>query len=167
MDVARRRAGLLVWAVAGGVLLADRLTKLWAERSLVDAPIDVIRGVLTLRFTSNPGGAFSILTSVPWFFVVAAATVSVIVGVVAFLRDRPRLQSVALGLILGGALGNLLDRVTRGPGFRGEVVDFIDVHVWPVFNLADAAVVIGALLLVASSFRPAPEATETSDPSDA
>jgi len=167
VDVARRRAGLLVWAVAGGVLLADRLTKLWAERSLVDAPIDVIRGVLTLRFTSNPGGAFSILTSVPWFFVVAAATVSVIVGVVAFLRDRPRLQSVALGLILGGALGNLLDRVTRGPGFRGEVVDFIDVHVWPVFNLADAAVVIGALLLVASSFRPAPEATETSDPSDA
>ena len=167
MDVARRRAGLLVWAVAGGVLLADRLTKLWAERSLVDAPIDVIRGVLTLRFTSNPGGAFSILTSVPWFFVVAAATVSVIVGVVAFLRDRPRLQSVALGLILGGALGNLLDRVTRGPGFRGEVVDFIDVHVWPVFNLADAAVVMGALLLVASSFRPAPEATETSDPSDA
>ena len=167
MDVARRRAGLLVWAVAGGVLLADRLTKLWAERSLVDAPIDVIRGVLTLRFTSNPGGAFSILTSVPWFFVVAAATVSVIVGVVAFLRDRPRLQSVALGLILGGALGNLLDRVTRGPGFRGEVVDFIDVHVWPVFNLADAAVVIGALVLVASSFRPAPETTETSDPSDA
>jgi len=167
VDVARRRAGLLVWAVAGGVLLADRLTKLWAERSLVDAPIDVIRGVLTLRFTSNPGGAFSILTSVPWFFVVAAATVSVIVGVVAFLRDRPRLQSVALGLILGGALGNLLDRVTRGPGFRGEVVDFIDVHVWPVFNLADAAVVIGALVLVASSFRPAPETTETSDPSDA
>jgi len=166
VDVARRRAGLLVWAVAGGVLLADRLTKLWAERSLVDAPIDVIRGVLTLRFTSNPGGAFSILTSVPWFFVVAAATVSVIVGVVAF-RDRPRLQSVALGLILGGALGNLLDRITRGPGFRGEVVDFIDVHVWPVFNLADAAVVIGALLLVASSFRPAPEAPEASEPTDA
>lgn len=162
MDVARRRAGLLVWAVAGGVLLADRLTKLWAERTLVDDPIDVIRGVLTLRFTSNPGGAFSILTSAPWFFVIAATTVGIIVGVVAF-RDRPRFQSVALGLILGGALGNLLDRVTRGPGFSGEVVDFIDVHIWPVFNVADSAVVIGALLLIASSLRTSHEAPDVSD----
>jgi signal peptidase II len=59
---------------------------------------------------------------------------------------------VAVGLILGGALGNLTDRATRGPGFGGRVVDFIDVHVWPIFNVADTAIVVGALLLAAGSF---------------
>ncbi|HTG46531.1 MAG TPA: signal peptidase II, partial [Actinomycetota bacterium] len=66
-------------------------------------------------------------------------------------RRRSVLTSVALGLILGGALGNLTDRAVRGPGLSGHVVDFIDVHIWPVFNLADSAIVIGAVLLALAS----------------
>jgi signal peptidase II len=141
-----------VWGAAALVVVLDRLTKVWAERSLADGPVDLIEGVLTLRFTTNPGGAFSLFTSVPWFFVIAAVAVSVVIGVLAF-RERPILQSVALGMILGGALGNLIDRVTRGPGFSGEVVDFVDLHIWPVFNVADAAIVVGAIVLAIASVR--------------
>jgi signal peptidase II len=60
---------------------------------------------------------------------------------------------VALGLVLGGALGNLTDRIVRGPGVSGRVVDFIDFHVWPVFNVADSAIVIGAVLLAMGGIR--------------
>jgi signal peptidase II len=72
---------------------------------------------------------------------------------------------VALGLILGGALGNLADRVAGGTGFSGRVTDFIDLQVWPVFNLADTAIVIGAVLLAISSFDGTDERAETSEAS--
>jgi signal peptidase II len=147
-----RRGATILFATAAVVFLVDRLTKLWAERALVDRPVDVIRGALTLRFTTNSGGAFSLGQSAPWFFAAATLVVSALIVVTAFHR-RSVLSSIALGLILGGALGNLADRVLRGPGLRGHVVDFIDLHVWPVFNAADSAVVIGAILLAVSSVR--------------
>jgi signal peptidase II len=152
-----RRGATILFATAAAVFLLDRLTKLWAERALADRPIDVIGGVLTLRFTTNSGGAFSLGQSAPWFFAAATLVVSALIVVTAFHR-RSVLSSIALGLILGGALGNLADRVLRGPGLRGHVVDFIDLHVWPVFNAADSAVVIGAILLAVSSFRDGREA---------
>lgn len=154
MNPGGRRGAILLFTTAGVVYLADRVTKLWAEARLVDGPIEVIPGLLTLRFAENPGGAFSLLSSAPWFFATATLTVSLLIVVTAFRRHSV-LQSVALGLILGGALGNLTDRAARGPGLSGEVVDFLDVHIWPVFNLADSGIVIGAILLAWSSFRDA------------
>lgn len=151
MDRARRRGAAVVFLVAGLVYLADRLTKIWAESRLVDAPIDVIDGVLTFRFTTNSGGAFSIGGSTPWIFVTASVLVIGVILVTAF-RHTTVASALAVGLILGGALGNLTDRATRGDGFRGRVVDFIDVHVWPIFNLADTAIVVGALILALGSF---------------
>ena len=148
MDRPARRAALL-FGTALVVYVLDRLTKLWAEDALAAHPIEVIRGVLTLRFATNSGGAFSMGTSAPWFFATATIVVSVLIAVTAF-RARPPLQAVALGLILGGALGNLTDRIMRGSGllaFDGRVVDWVDVHLWPVFNVADSAVVVGAILL--------------------
>jgi signal peptidase II len=147
-----RRGAVILFGTAAAVFLVDRVTKLWAERVLADHPIDVITGVLTLRFTTNSGGAFSLGQSAPWFFAAATVAVSALIVITAF-RARSVLASVALGLVLGGALGNLVDRVIRGPGLRGHVVDFIDLHVWPVFNAADSAIVIGAVLLAWSSFR--------------
>jgi signal peptidase II len=151
VDPRARRGAIWLFSTAGLVYIADRVTKLWAEANLVDGAIDVIPGALTLRFATNPGGAFSILTSAPWFFATATIGVSVLIIATAFHR-RSVLQAVALGLILGGALGNLTDRAVRGPGLSGEVVDFLDPHLWPVFNLADSGIVIGALLLAWSSF---------------
>lgn len=152
MDRARRRGATTLFAVASAAYLADRVTKVWAESRLADSPIDVIDGVLTFRFTTNSGGAFSIGGSAPWIFVTASVIVIGLILATAF-RHRSLPSAAAVGLILGGALGNLTDRATRGPGFRGRVVDFIDLHVWPIFNLADTAIVIGAALLAFASFR--------------
>jgi signal peptidase II len=151
VDAVRRRGAALLLGAAAAVYLLDRATKAWAERRLPGRPIDVVPGVLTLRFTTNSGGAFSLGQRAPWIFVAATVIVSVLVVATAFRPRRP-LPSVALGLVLGGALGNLTDRVVRGPRLSGRVVDFVDLHVWPVFNVADSAIVIGAILLAASSF---------------
>lgn len=146
-----RSAGTL-FAVAGVVWILDRLSKLWVEHALMGRPpITVIPGVLDLRFTTNPGGAFSLGQRTPWIFVGASIIVSVAIVATAF-RHTNVVTSLALGLILGGAAGNLTDRIVRGPGFSGHVVDFVDFHVWPVFNLADSAIVVGAVVLAISSF---------------
>lgn len=146
-----RSAGAL-FAVAGVVWALDRLSKLWVEHTLAGrSPITVIPGVLDLRFTTNSGGAFSLGQRTPWIFVGASILVSVAIVVTAF-RHTNVATSLALGLILGGAVGNLTDRIVRGPGFSGHVVDFFDFHVWPVFNMADSAIVVGAVVLAISSF---------------
>ena len=134
----------------------DRVTKIWAASKLADGPIDVVPGVLTLRFTTNSGGAFSIGQRAPWFFVGVTAVVVVVILATSF-RHTSRIVGASLGLVLGGALGNLTDRAIRGPGLRGRVVDFVDFHVWPVFNLADSAIVIGAILLALTGIRERPE----------
>jgi signal peptidase II len=147
-----RRGAAALFASAAGVFVLDRLTKAWAESAFAQHPYDVVPGVLTLRFTTNSGGAFSLGQSAPWFFATATIIVSGLIVATAF-RHRSTMVAVALGLVLGGALGNLTDRIVRGSGVSGRVVDFIDVHVWPVFNLADSAIVVGALLFAWSSFR--------------
>jgi signal peptidase II len=131
----------------------DRVTKVLAESHLQGRPpVELIPGVLQLRFTTNPGGAFGLFGNLSVLFVVFS--VVVIAVVILASRNLPgRLSAVALGLILGGAVGNLTDRLIRGDGFRGEVVDFIDFHVWPVFNAADSAIVLGAALLLLQGFR--------------
>lgn len=148
-----RRPIVWLFVAAAVSYTADRLTKLWAVDTLADRPpVTLIPKVLDLRYTANSGGAFGLGQSAPWLFATATAVVSVAILIAAFqVRRKP--VAVALGLILGGALGNLTDRLSRGHGFlSGRVVDFIDPHIWPVFNLADAAIVIGAILLALTSF---------------
>jgi signal peptidase II len=147
------RGAAILFASAGAVWVLDRLSKLWVQDALAGRPpVRVIPGVLDLRYTLNSGGAFSIGQSAPWLFAGATIVVSVVIVATAW-RHTSVLTSVALGLILGGALGNLTDRIVRGPRLTGKVIDFIDVHVWPVFNVADSAVVIGAVLLALSATR--------------
>jgi signal peptidase II len=165
VDAIRRRAAVSLFLTALGAYGLDRVTKVWAEATLPGAPIDLIPGVLTLRFTENSGGAFSIGRSAPWFFVGVTTVVSLVIVATAF-RHTSRGVAVALGLVLGGALGNLTDRAIRGPGFRGTVVDFIDLHVWPVFNLADSAIVVGALMLAWIGFRDREEGSDRSVPAE-
>lgn len=134
------------------VLTADRITKVLAERSLQDGPVELIPGVLDLRYTTNPGGAFGLFGGIPWLF--ASISAIVIVAIVIASRRLPAPSSaVGLGLVLGGAVGNMVDRAIRGPAFSGEVVDFIDLQVWPIFNLADSAIMIGAGTLLVAGLR--------------
>lgn len=132
-------------AIAGVVVLADQLTKTWALGALDDRDIHLFWTV-RLHLVFNKGGAFSLGTGSTWFFVIAAVFV---VSVVLLFGRRllgSRLALVAMGLVLGGAIGNLSDRLFRDTG--GAVVDFVDFRWWPVFNVADSAVVIGGILLV-------------------
>jgi signal peptidase II len=161
MDAARRRGGLTLWLTAGVVLVADRLTKRWAEHALPNHPRDVIDGILAFRYTTNSGGAFSLGDRAPLVFAIAAIVVCAAIAITSF-RARPTAHAIALGLVLGGAAGNLIDRITRGSGLSGRVVDFIDVHVWPVFNVADASIVVGALLLVLLAIREGAAARDAS-----
>jgi signal peptidase II len=144
---------VILYAVAAGAYALDRATKILVEELLEGHdPVEVISGVLQLRFTTNPGGAFGLFGGLGWLFVLIS--VLVIFVVLWASRNLPStVSSVGLGLILGGAVGNLTDRFIRGPGFSGEVVDFIDFHVWPVFNLADSAIVVGAAILLVSGIR--------------
>lgn len=136
------------------------MTKLLAERHLEGRPpIDVIPGVLQFRFTTNPGGAFGLFGRATWLFVGASLVVIVII-VIASRHPPTRIAALALGLVLGGALGNLTDRLVRGPELSGEVVDFVDFQVWPVFNIADSCIVIGAALLLVTGARVSRTETE-------
>jgi signal peptidase II len=143
--VTPRVATVVLVAVAAIVVALDQLTKTWAVRSLDDHDVHVI-GTLRFHLTYNKGGAFSLATGSTWFFVIAAVLV---VGAVLLFGRRlltSPLAVVAIALVLGGALGNLGDRLFRDTG--GAVVDFIDLRWWPVFNVADACIVVGGLLLV-------------------
>lgn len=152
-----RRLGTVV-AVASTVLAVDQASKHWALQVLQDGPIDLV-GSLRLFLTYNTGASFSIGSGRgigPW---VAVLAVLVVVGLALGSTSRLRLGAVAGGLVIGGVLGNLIDRAFRGDdGFlHGAVVDFIDLQWWPVFNVADAGIVVGAILLMVASLRaPAP-----------
>ena len=144
----RSRRALTLYGTAAVVLALDQLTKQLVVSNLAGRPpVDLVGDVVQLRYTTNSGGAFSLLTGAPLFFGIMAL---VIIGgiVYASRRAQPLSMLVILGLILGGALGNLTDRLLRGDALlRGEVVDFIKVGIWPVFNLADSCVVVGGILL--------------------
>jgi signal peptidase II len=144
----RSRRALALYGTAAAVLALDQLSKHLVVSNLAGRPpVDLVGDVVQLRYTTNSGGAFSLLTGAPLFFGIMAM---VIIGgiVYASRRAQPMAMLVILGLILGGALGNLTDRLLRGDALlRGEVVDFIKVGIWPVFNLADSCVVVGGILL--------------------
>jgi signal peptidase II len=151
---APRRVGVLL-AVAVTVLALDIISKAIVVATLSDRPeVHLIGNLLMLTESRNPGAAFSIGGPSETILFTAIA-----VGVIIFIvRSARRIHSlawaVALGLLLGGAMGNLTDRIFRSPGpFRGWVVDWIQVPHWPVFNLADSAIVCGGVLMVLLAAR--------------
>jgi signal peptidase II len=149
----RRRVGILL-TVAVVVLLVDVVSKLVAVAGLSDRDeLHVLGDLLVLRLVRNPGAAFGFAQGATIVFTaVAVVVVMVILRVARQLRSTS--WAFALGLVLGGAVGNLSDRVFRAPGIlRGHVVDFIELPHWPVFNLADSAIVSGGVLMVLLSLR--------------
>ncbi|MBH0121812.1 signal peptidase II [Rhodococcus sp. HM1] len=144
----RRLIALLGVAVV--VFALDLITKVLAVAHIDPRdPISIIGDTVTLTLVRNPGAAFSMATGMTWVLTIVA--IAVVIGVVKIGRTlRSGWWALGLGLVLGGALGNLVDRIFRSPGpLQGHVVDFVSVGWWPVFNVADSAIVCGAILLVA------------------
>jgi signal peptidase II len=171
----------LLLSVAAVILALDVVTKVLAVRLLTPGqPVPIIGDTVTWTLVRNSGAAFSMATGYTWVLTLVAT--GVVIGIIWMGR---RLVSpwwaLGLGMILGGALGNLMDRFFRSPGpLQGHVVDFLSIGWWPVFNVADPAVVGGAILLVALSLfgfdfdtvgrrgaepdpEPKPESTSESD----
>jgi signal peptidase II len=153
---ARGRRGAVLACVAAFVLAADAVTKAIVVAHLrPDQPVHILGNVFELWLTRNPGAAFSVGTGETVVFTLIAF------GVIVYIaRTARKLYStgwaIALGLLLGGAAGNLGDRIFRAPGlFRGDVVDWIGVvpRYYPIFNLADSAIVCGGILMVVLSMR--------------
>lgn len=145
----RNRNLVIVGVVATVVYVSDLLTKIWAVERLSDPgeSIEIVGELFQLELTRNPGAAFGIGVGMTVVF----TTLSLIV-VAVVLRISNRLGStwwaVVFGLVLGGALGNLTDRLFRSPGFmRGHVIDFLHLKNWPVFNLADTAFCIAGAIV--------------------
>ena len=157
-------ARLVAAALAAAVVIVDQLTKSWALVSLRDGPIDLF-WTLRLRLTFNSGAAFSLGTGFPWLFVVLGVLVLGALVVLAVRADLGKGPAASLGLVAGGAIGNLVDRVFRG--FDGAVVDFIDLQWWPVFNVADASICAGVVLLLLTWRETSGEASEGTEPTPA
>lgn len=142
----------MVAAVAAAVLALDALTKQWAVTALADEPIHLF-GPVRLALVHNKAGAFGLGGAVvPFLALAALVLVLVMVTVGSATAKAP--TAVALGLVLGGAFGNVADRIFRAPGLlRGAVVDFVDVGFWPVFNLADSAITCGCVILLLTNWK--------------
>jgi signal peptidase II len=152
--VGRVRRIRVLLAVAAIIFALDVGTKVLVVATMhYGQPIRLLGPVLQLAYTRNSGAAFSIGETYTIIF--TAIAVGVIVVILRLARSLFSLPwAIALGLLLGGAFGNLADRIARGPGFlRGWVVDFIQVPHWPIFNLADSAICVGGALMVLLAFR--------------
>lgn len=142
--------------IAASVAMLDFVTKRWIEAHMSFGQVIPVTGFFNLVLTYNKGAAFSLLSDASgWqrgLFIAIAVGASVLIVYLLRRHYREALFTVALSLILGGALGNLWDRIVQG-----QVVDFLDFHAaghhWPAFNLADSAITVGALLLILDSFR--------------
>lgn len=150
-----------IWLLALIVFLLDQATKLavleWLKpRRSIEMP----GGFWALTYSENTGGAFSFLRGHNWVFIVFGAIIlAVLIRLAQDAPKAPKYQNPALALLIGGAIGNLLDRVRHS-----FVVDFLDFKVWPIFNIADSAICIGIALLFLASFQEQPE-SPTEEPS--
>jgi len=153
----RRRRLTLLGAVASVIYLADLATKIAVVALLEeDAPVAVGGTSISLRLIRNPGAAFGVGVNLTVVF--SAITVLVVAAVLTSSRrlgSRP--WAWTLGLLLGGALGNLTDRLARSPGFlSGHVIDFVEIPGWPIFNVADLSICAAGGLMVALACRNVP-----------
>ena len=143
----------LAVGAAATVVAVDQISKRWAESSFESERVEVVPDLLWFTYVENPGSAFSMFQDAGvWLGLAAAGAVGVIGW--ALRTPRPGSEVIGLGLVMGGAVGNLVDRASRGDGLlSGKVVDWIQVPNFPVFNVADAALTVGVGLVVLSAFR--------------
>jgi signal peptidase II len=146
-----------VLALAAALVVLDQVSKAIAVAALADrGPVDLLGGLITLRLVRNAGAAFGMASG--FTIVLTALAVVVSVVIVRFARRLTSVRwSIALGLLLGGAIGNLIDRIFRAPApFEGHVIDFLDSPITLVFNIADVAITCAGAFMVVLTLRGVP-----------
>ena len=149
-----------IWLTAGTIWLFDYVTKSWALSNFSSDPQPVIGTLLQFTLLKNSGAAFSLASGFTLIFsLLAVAVIATIVRYAARITSRGWLTCA--GLLLGGVLGNLTDRIFREPGFfLGHVIDWIQIPNWPVFNIADIAISTAATLAFIQTMRNVPPITQ-------
>ncbi|WP_022868028.1 signal peptidase II [Schaalia vaccimaxillae] len=165
-------AGAAKWTLALGIIItavvSDQLTKVWAQSNLEEGqPIPLVGEFLTLQLVRNSGAAFSVGSSTTWIFTLFSIVILIVLAVM--VRRAKTLQAVAAtSLLMGGAIGNLIDRMIQPPSIgQGHVVDFINYNGWFVGNVADIWIVFAAVWMafaVSSEFADRDEKKTISDP---
>ena len=155
-DSSLNRFGVWVW-ISIAVIILDQITKIYADQLLNYAQPVAVMPMFNFTLLYNKGAAFSFLSDAGgwqrWFFIILSVTISTVLIVWIYkLKSHEKLQTISIALILGGAIGNLIDR-----SIYGHVIDFIDIyyqhHHWPAFNIADSAISIGAVFLIIDSLK--------------
>lgn len=158
-DAPLNKFGPWVW-ISLAVIIVDQLTKIFADQSLQYGHPVSIMPLFNFTLLYNEGAAFSFLSNAGgwqrWFFIFLSTAISIVLIVWIYkLHKHEKLQTASIALILGGAIGNLIDR-----SIYGHVIDFLDVYYqqyhWPAFNIADSAITVGAILLIIDSFKSRP-----------
>jgi signal peptidase II len=153
----RKTSQALTWLfLAGLIVLGDQASKSWITNQLMWGEVRAYTSYFNLVLVGNPGAAFSFLADAGgwqrWFFVLLSSVVSVVICVILMRKPQAKLFNCGLSLLLGGAIGNLIDRLRFG-----FVIDFLDVHLggwhWPAFNLADSAITLAVGLLILDEIR--------------
>jgi signal peptidase II len=166
MTQVRRQIGMAA-GVAALLIALDQITKKWAVHSLTEGVRRHVFSTLHFQLHFNSGMAFSRGQGMGRIIGVLAVAVSVVLFA-SLRRARRPLAVIAVGLVAGGAVGNVLDRLFRSKGgfLNGSVVDFIDLRFWPIFNIADSGVVVGAALLIVDSWRHDRERSKLAAPAE-
>lgn len=147
------RRYLIGLGIGAAIVVADLLTKRYAAINFDGNPVEIIPGFFGFTFVENPGGAFGMFQNGGVVIGIAATIVTIFV-LVALAAERPMAETVVLGFVLGGAVGNLVDRFARGEGLiDGPVIDWIELWWIPTFNIADASVTVAVALLLIHAWR--------------
>jgi signal peptidase II len=135
---------MIIYVIAAVVLILDQTVKFIIQMRMIPGhTLPIINNIFHLTYVQNTGAAFGIMAGRNFFFAIISLLAIVLVVFLSRDAGRTLLLKIAWGLILGGIIGNLIDRVRLG-----YVVDFLDFQVWPVFNIADSAITVGATLLI-------------------
>ena len=139
------KKNILIFSTALIILFLDQLTKFFIRKNFqLSQSISIIKNILNLTYVINAGSAFGLFKNFNLFFIIFSIIVIIaIFYYIGKINKNERLLQFSLGLLLGGTIGNLIDRL-----FYGHVIDFIDFRIWPVFNVADSAVTISIVLLI-------------------
>ena len=141
--------------IAATVVLLDQLTKMLVREKIpLGTSVPVIPYILSLTHTTNTGASFSLFTK--YSFLLTSIAVAVILAIIFFYKIIPKEYKLSFALILGGTAGNLCDRI-----FFGRVTDFMDIHTFSIFNVADSAITLAAILLIIVVFREEKELSES------
>lgn len=139
---------MIILVISFMVICLDQLTKFLVVKNLHGSSIDIIENIFSLTYVENRGAAWGFLSNNNWLLMILIPVFILIIIWYLVKFNNNRYELIAGSLIVGGAIGNYIDRI-----FRGFVVDFFDFKVWPVFNIADIAIVLGCILMIIILFK--------------